>query len=203
MTTGLRERKKQATRQAISDIATAMFAREGFDAVSIAQVAAEAGVAKMTVTNYFARKEDLVFDRADTVIGGLAETVAGRAPGETPLAAVRREFLDAVRARSPLVGYSRVEFAHMVDGSPVLAARFREMMDLRDRTLADHLRDEFGLDDVIAQFQAAQLGSVQRILATEARRQLIGGATLEELQVWLDANGTRMFDLLEKHVESR
>jgi AcrR family transcriptional regulator len=60
MTPGLRERKKQETRQAISDIATVMFVQRGFDAVTISQVAEAAGVSKMTVTNYFPRKEDLV-----------------------------------------------------------------------------------------------------------------------------------------------
>ena len=64
MTTGLRERKKRQTRQEISDIATALFARHGFDAVTISQVAEAAGVAKMTVTNYFPRKEDLEIGRA-------------------------------------------------------------------------------------------------------------------------------------------
>ena len=39
MTAGLRERRKQQTREAISDIATAMFAERGFDEVTIAQVA--------------------------------------------------------------------------------------------------------------------------------------------------------------------
>ena len=65
MAPGLRERRKQETRQAISDIATQLFADRGFDEVTIAQVADAAGVAKMTVTNYFPRKEDLVFDRAE------------------------------------------------------------------------------------------------------------------------------------------
>src|ERR1700761_9844106 len=97
MTSGLRERKKQATRQAISDIATMMFERDGFDAVSIAQVAVEANVAKMTVTNYFPRKEDLVFDRADFLIGELAATVAGRPAGQSPLEAGRAGVLGAVR----------------------------------------------------------------------------------------------------------
>ena len=64
MTSGLRERRKQETRQAISDIATRLFVAHGFDEVTISQVADAAGVAKMTVTNYFPRKEDLVFDRA-------------------------------------------------------------------------------------------------------------------------------------------
>ena len=197
MSTGLRERKKQATRQAISDIATMMFERDGFDGVSIAQVAAEANVSKMTVTNYFARKEDLVFDRADFLIGELARTVAGRPAGQTPLDAARYGFLSAVQARSPLVGFSRVSFARIVDGSPVLAARYRELLDLRDRRLADQLRDEFALADPIAQFHAAQLGSVVRILTGEARRRLIEGMSLDDLQVFLEDTGGQMFNLLD------
>jgi AcrR family transcriptional regulator len=80
MTTGLRERKKRETRQQISDVASAMFAQRGFDAVTISQVAQAAGVAKMTVTNYFPRKEDLVFDRAGAVVASLAAAVTARAP---------------------------------------------------------------------------------------------------------------------------
>jgi AcrR family transcriptional regulator len=198
MTSGLRQRKKEATRQAISDIATMMFERDGFDAVSIAQVAAEANVAKMTVTNYFARKEDLVFDRADFLIGELARTVAERPAGQTPLEAARAGFLAAVRAQSPLVGFARASFARMVDGSPVLTARYREMLDLRDRRLADQLRDEFALPDPIAQFYAAQLGSVVRILTGEARRRLIAGMSRDDLQVFLEDTGGRMFGLLDR-----
>ena len=68
MTTGLRERRKQEARQAISGVAMALFAAKGFDEVTISQVADAAGVSKMTVTNYFPRKEDLVFDRAEVII---------------------------------------------------------------------------------------------------------------------------------------
>src|ERR1700684_997662 len=96
MSTGLRERRKQETRQAISDVATEMFVARGFDEVTIAQVADAAGVAKMTVTNYFPRKEDLVFDRAEGVIGHLAEVVAARPPGESMLTAIRRDYAVAV-----------------------------------------------------------------------------------------------------------
>ena len=76
MTTGLRDRRKQETRQVISDIAMAMFAAKGFDEVTISQVADAAGVSKMTVTNYFPRKEDLVFDRAEGVVRSLAGVFA-------------------------------------------------------------------------------------------------------------------------------
>ena len=93
MAPGLRERHKQETRQTISDIATQMFVEHGFDEVTIAQVADAAGVAKMTVTNYFPRKEDLVFDRAEAVVRHLADVIAARALGESMLAAVRRSLI--------------------------------------------------------------------------------------------------------------
>src|ERR1700722_16118874 len=92
MATGLRERRKQEARQAISAAAMGLFEAHGFDAVTISQVADAAGVSKMTVTNYFQRKEDLVFDRAEAIIGSLAGAAAARAPGESLLAAVRRDY---------------------------------------------------------------------------------------------------------------
>src|SRR5207342_2172868 len=111
MAPGLRERRKQETRQAISDIATVMFADRGFDAVTISQVAEAAGVAKMTVTNYFPRKEDLVYDRAEEIIGGLARAVRGRPPGESLLAAVRRDYADAVARGEVTLGITGPRFA--------------------------------------------------------------------------------------------
>ena len=57
------EKKKRATRQRISDVATALFFQRGFDAVTIEEIAQAAEVSKMTVTNYFKRKEDLILDR--------------------------------------------------------------------------------------------------------------------------------------------
>src|ERR1700691_204317 len=108
MTSGLRERRKQETRQAISDIAPRLFVAHACEEVTISEVAAAAGVAKMTVTNYFARKEDLVFDRAETVIGHLAEVVAARPPGESMLTAIRRDYADAVARAEVTLGLSSV-----------------------------------------------------------------------------------------------
>src|SRR6478609_1120838 len=110
MAPGLRERRKQETRQAISDIATVMFADRGFDEVTIAQVADAAGVAKMTVTNYFPRKEDLVFH--------LADVIAVRGPGESMLAAVRRDYAEAIAWADVTLGLSSPAFARMILSSP-------------------------------------------------------------------------------------
>src|SRR3984893_6644579 len=116
MAIGLRERRKQETRQAISDVATELFSRQGFDEVTISQVAEAAGVAKMTVTNYFPRKEDLVFDRAEVIIASLADAVAARAPGESLLAAVRRDYAERIAAGDVTLGVPAPAFARMVGG---------------------------------------------------------------------------------------
>jgi AcrR family transcriptional regulator len=49
MEPGLRERKKEQTRQLIADTARRLFAERGFEAVTVAEVARAAGVAEKTV----------------------------------------------------------------------------------------------------------------------------------------------------------
>ncbi len=76
---GLRERKRQRTIQVLSDTAIRLFVEKGFDAVSVAEVAAAAEVSKPTLFRYFPAKEDLVLHRiADHE--GEAARVAGRGP---------------------------------------------------------------------------------------------------------------------------
>src|SRR5262249_10990547 len=58
---GLRERKKQRTRQLLSETARRLFSERGFEQVSIAEIAREAEVSEQTVFNYFPSKEDLVY----------------------------------------------------------------------------------------------------------------------------------------------
>ena len=62
MVDGLRERKKLATRRAISDAATELFMTKGFDNTSVAEIAEIVGVSPQTVLNYFPAKTDLFFD---------------------------------------------------------------------------------------------------------------------------------------------
>jgi AcrR family transcriptional regulator len=197
MTSGLRERRKQETRQAISDIATRLFVAHGFDEVTISQVADAAGVAKMTVTNYFARKEDLVFDRADTVIGHLADVVAARKPGESMLSAIRRDYAVAVAGADVTLGLSSPAFAQMVAASPVLTTRELEMLLLRERALGDAIAAETGTDGPQQRLAAALLASVHRVLYTEARQRSLAGQPRPEICAWLAEASAEGFDLLE------
>src|SRR5918995_4231305 len=87
---GLRELKKQRTREVIAETAFGLFAKRGFDHVTVAEVAEAAGVSVKTVFNYFPTKEDLLFDEVPARKAALVAAVRDRAPGESVLAALRR-----------------------------------------------------------------------------------------------------------------
>jgi AcrR family transcriptional regulator len=197
MTAGLRERRKQETRRAISDIATVMFVERGFDEVTITDVAHAAGVAKMTVTNYFPRKEDLVFDRADEVIGHLAQVAADRSDGESLLAAFRRDYAESVARADPTLGLSSPAFAAMIAGSPVLRGRGLELAYLREQALGDRLAKEQGADGPEHRVIAALLTAVHRVCAAEATRRSLAGERREQICAALAQLAGRSFDLLE------
>ncbi|WP_350346921.1 helix-turn-helix domain-containing protein [Agromyces sp. G08B096] len=75
---GLRERKTAATRQRILDEANRLFERDGFDAVTLAEIAEAADVSLKTVVNYSGAKEDLFFDAERPGIDDLLVAIAGR-----------------------------------------------------------------------------------------------------------------------------
>jgi AcrR family transcriptional regulator len=202
MAPGLRERRKRETRQAVSDIATQMFVQRGFDEVTIAQVADAAGVAKMTVTNYFPRKEDLVFDRAEAVEHHLADVIAARAPGESMLAAIRRDYAEAVARSDVTLGLSSPGFARMILSSPTLVSRAREMLERRERALGDAIAAETGTDNPQQRLVAALLASVHRVLAAEATLRSLAGQPHEEICAVLADAAARAFDLLEPSLGS-
>jgi AcrR family transcriptional regulator len=202
MAPGLRERRKQETRQAISAIATQMFVTRGFDDVTIAQVADAAGVAKMTVTNYFPRKEDLVFDRAEAIERHLGDVITARASGESMLAAIRRDYAEALARADVTLGLSSPAFAKMIRSSPALTSRVREMLDQRERALGDAIAAETGTDNPQQRLVAALLASVHRVLAAEASERSLAGQPRELICAVLADAATRAFDLLEPSLGS-
>ena len=134
---GLRERKKRETRQLISNLATRMFMERGFENVTVDEVAAAASVSKMTVFNYFPRKEDLFFDRGDEAQGLLRAALEGRGR-RSPLVALRTLAHDLVEQRHHLVKVSAsvAGFWKVVAASPALRTHSRTMADAIERDLA-------------------------------------------------------------------
>jgi len=194
---GLRERRKLETRRAISEIATALFIERGFDNVTITEVAEAAGVAKMTVTNYFPRKEDLVFDRADAVTGHLAAVVASRAPGESLLAAIRRDYAKSLATADGMPVVPGPGFAALVAASTALVSRGLELSYRRERSLGDAIAAESGSDTPELRLVAAQLAAPLRVLYDEASRRSLAGQPRKQIVAALGATADHLFGLLE------
>jgi AcrR family transcriptional regulator len=95
MSHGLRERKKQRTREQIVEAAMALFAERGYHATTIADIATAASVAPRTFFTYFPSKEAVVFHNLDRDLDSLASALRDRLPGETAFDALRR-WIDAM-----------------------------------------------------------------------------------------------------------
>lgn len=207
MSEGLRARKKRETRLRISDIATGLFMARGFDNVTVADVARAADVSVNTVFNYFATKEDLLLDRAPEVEELLARVVREREPGETPVAAVRRDFLEALETGHYRYGFHEAgdDFLRMVETAPSLVARVREMGETRERRLAEAIAEEAGADpdDLTPALVAAQINAVLRTMVSYAVRRMIAGERTDDILPDLREQAERAFGLLESGIGGR
>jgi AcrR family transcriptional regulator len=182
---GLRERKKEQTRQAIAAAAFGMFAERGFDAVTVVAVARQAGVSEATVFNYFPTKEDLVYGRLEEFEAGLVRAVRERAPGQ-PITAAAGAFLlesrgllgdDSPGARARLAAVNRI-----IADSPSLLARERQIYDQYTHTLAALIAEQgsagpgpAGPGDVEAWVVANAIIGVHRGLVAYVRRSVLEG----------------------------
>ena len=81
---GLRERKKEATRQALHDQAVRLVLERGLDAVTVEAIADAAMVSRRTFSNYFSNKEEAVLHRDSVRARRLVELVEARPAGEEP-----------------------------------------------------------------------------------------------------------------------
>lgn len=179
---GLRERKKRETRLRIADIAMGLFMQRGFDRVTVAEVAEVADVSVNTVFNYFKTKEDLFFDRQDDSVRSLGGVVAARRPGESLVEAIRRDFHDALENGDWRYGVNDgiADFHAMVEASPSLSARMREMGVLRERYLAQVLAEETDADpdDPTPRLIAGQVCSALRVAGESFVTRRIAGQSV-------------------------
>jgi AcrR family transcriptional regulator len=198
---GLRERKKARTRALIAETAMGLFAAQGFDGVTVAEVAEAAEVAVTTVFNYFPTKEDLFFDRQEEVVEHLSRVVSARRPGESFAAACRRDMLELIAARDWRAGLvpSMGDFYRLVDRSPALQARARLMVDRAAAHLTAMIADELAVpvNDIVAVAAAGILTSLRTSLLDQARRESLDGRAIERIAPRLRDSANRAFDLLD------
>jgi AcrR family transcriptional regulator len=141
-----RSRKRLATRQGISNVATRLFLERGFDPVTVDEIAAAADVGRMTVFNHFPRKEDLFFDREEEGREILREALRQRDPHVAPIETLRLLAHRLVVENSPYVKFSAESrgFIETIERSETLKARAREIRDEIAQVVATALSECVG-----------------------------------------------------------
>ncbi|GAA2760752.1 TetR family transcriptional regulator [Actinopolymorpha rutila] len=193
---GLREQRKARTRRAIQEQALRLFVAQGYEATTVAEIAAAAGVSHMTFFRYFPSKEAVVEnDEYDPILVDLIER---RPAGEGPLTALReavREGLGPVYAtdREGLLVRCR-----LVLRTPALRARLAGNLGATEEMLARALA---------ARARAGSVTLEARVVAAAAL-----GALTTAIAAWVEEEGAeelpdlidRAFDaLLQADVSAR
>lgn len=172
---GRRERKKAQVRQRISDVATMLFLRRGFDQVSVSEIAEAADVARPTVFAHFPRKEDLFFDRYPEVAGQLTQAIRQRPAGTSAVSALRDTLVAVAQASQAPYGMQAdmIPWWRTVAASRALQARARELADQLSTDLAQAMAATGTAEPdlvaalAVAAYRTVHLQAVRCILAGE------------------------------------
>jgi AcrR family transcriptional regulator len=200
VTGGLRERKKERTRQLIAETARTLFQERGFDRVTVAEVAEVAEVSQGTVFNYFPTKEDLFFSGMDVFERRLVDAVADRPGGETVLRAFRRVVLGGTaRLADPAVADMIREARTLIRASSALQAREHEMLAHHVDRLAALIAEETRAPahDPTPATAAGALMGAQRALVAFIHARVHAGESGPKLASAARRRGRKAFALLE------
>ncbi len=197
---GLRERKKAQTRERIADVAAALFAEHGYEAVSVVEVARAADLSDQTVYNYFPAKQDLVLDRTEQFIELYRSAVEDRPEGQSPADALRplvAADIDRYRHADPRL--ARGEFPAQCVASPVLRRFALEFREQQTETVAAAItQTATAIEPLVAHAHAAALIAVVQALTDRIGRDLLAGPPTEERVAELHRAATTALDDLDR-----
>ena len=165
---GLRERKKQRTRETIARVAQELFAERGYHATTLPDIAEAADVSTRTIFAYFSSKEDILFAEFSVMKEALAQALADRPEGKDALETVRDFILSS----------------HETEKSE-LDMRIHCMV-VGDETLRNHLRARLAqLEELIAAAIADDLGGPENDL----RPQVVAASLIAAFDVMSERGG--------------
>jgi AcrR family transcriptional regulator len=180
---GLRERKRQQTRQELIGAAMRLFEERGYEQTTVAEIASAAGVSTKTFFNYFASKDEVLFPHLSRRIDAAVALIEQRGPddqmADVLVAAMQHMLADAL-AEEVDGGLAAVRLP-MIMSVPAVQAATLHRYFLAETQLARALRRAYfdALDSAAA---AAVIGSVMGAAIAAALVCLQDGDTVEQLR---------------------
>jgi AcrR family transcriptional regulator len=95
----LQERKQELVRSEIFNAAWRLFGERGYEATTVAEIAAAAGVSRRTFFRYFSSKEDVLVETSDDIAEEMLAALAERPADEPPLAAIEQALVPVLATR--------------------------------------------------------------------------------------------------------
>jgi AcrR family transcriptional regulator len=165
--TGLRERKKRATREALARAGLELFVERGYDETTLAEIAEAAGVSTRTIFAYFPGKEDILFSTMQTMRDALAQALAERPAGMDALTALREFILSSAHQKTEL----DYKLGQVIAADPTLSSHKRARIAQLQEVLAAAIADDLGVgpDDLRPQVAAASLTAAFEVLERQDR----------------------------------
>lgn len=198
-TTGLRENKKIRTRHRLAATALELFLERGFEAVSVADVAAAAEVSKPTLFRYFPSKEDLVLDRFADHQDEAARIVRDRPAGRGPVGAVHEHFLAALDRQDPISGLCDhpdvLAFQRLLYSTASLESRLAGYTAREVELLCAVLEAE-SAPPLTARLAALHLVTVRQELGRENWRRIDAGQSADQAHPAAVADANAAFGML-------
>jgi AcrR family transcriptional regulator len=138
---GLRERKRQQTRERLTRVAMALFRDHGFEATTLDDIAAAADISRRSFFHYFESKEDVVFAWHEESTAALIAAVAARPASESMLTAAENAISAMIRQLEP---GEAIAIARLKRDNPALQARDQVKYEKLERALAEALAKRAG-----------------------------------------------------------
>ncbi|MFC4069066.1 acyl-CoA-like ligand-binding transcription factor [Actinoplanes subglobosus] len=138
-----RDIARNAIRARLTEVALDLFRRDGFDRVTVNDVAEAAGVSRSTFLRYFGTKEEAVLSAADEHEAEVAQALRDRPAGEDDWTALRQAFNPVLEhyRQDPA---SALSMAKLIADTPALRARNLERQANLRPVLAGILAERTG-----------------------------------------------------------
>jgi mycofactocin system transcriptional regulator len=175
-------RRRATSRAELEQAAFALFAAQGFDATTVDEIAAAAGIGRRTFFRYFPSKNDIPWGAFEDELERMRVRLKA-CPPEVPL-------MDAIRVA--LIDFNRVAPAQ------VPLHRRRMELILRVPTLLAHSTLRFtAWREVVAEFVAERTGRRPDDLAPQTIAHAVLGVAIAAYEHWLDDPGSDLGALLD------